>query len=177
MSSIRLFILSCFAEMGPTHGHRLRSEAERKRIVLWTDISVGAFYGAINRLEAEGLLRALGTETEGNRPPRQVYEITNRGRDVLETLQREALESVWFRYDPFDLALSRSDSADIDHLRATLSARRIALDALLNQRARITVDTHKCVGPMQEWALRHSEYRLAAELRYLDDLMDVLCPQ
>lgn len=172
MSSIRLFILSCFAEMGPMHGHRLRLEAERKHIALWTDVSVGAVYGAINRLAAEGLLRELGTETEGNRPPRQVYEITECGRDVLETLQREALESVWFRYDPFDLALSRSDPTDLGQLHATLMARRAALDALLKQRIKITDDARHCVGRMQDWALRHSEYRIAAELRYLDDLID-----
>ncbi|RYG45356.1 PadR family transcriptional regulator, partial [bacterium] len=76
MSSIRLFILSSFADFGPMHGHRLRLEAERKHVDLWTDISVGAVYGAMNRLAVEGLLRESGREQEGNRPPRQLYEIT-----------------------------------------------------------------------------------------------------
>ena len=47
MSSIRLFILSSFAELGPMHGHRLRLVAERNHVTLWTDITVGAVYGAI----------------------------------------------------------------------------------------------------------------------------------
>ena len=58
MSSIRLFILSSFDELGPMHGHRLRLEAERKHVHLWTDISVGAVYGAMKRLAAEGLKQA-----------------------------------------------------------------------------------------------------------------------
>ncbi len=80
MSSIRLFILSSFAQHGPMHGHRLRAEAERNRVPLWTDISVGAVYGAMKRLAAEGLLREAGSEREGNRPTRQLYEITDQGR-------------------------------------------------------------------------------------------------
>ncbi len=171
MSSIRLFLLSCFAEMGPTHGHRLRLEAERKRISLWTDISVGAVYGAINRLVAEGLLRELGTEVEGNRPPRQVYEITSEGRTVLDKLQREALDTIWFRHDPFDLALSRVNLDDADQFRERLEKRRAELDALSRDRSRITEDARQCVGPMQEWALKHSEYRIAAEKQFLDDLL------
>ena len=39
MSSIRLFILSSFAELGPTHGHRVRPEAERTRVPLPLRIS------------------------------------------------------------------------------------------------------------------------------------------
>lgn len=171
MSSIRLFILSCFAEMGPMHGHRLRLEAEAKRLPLWTDISVGAVYGAIGRLAGEGLLRELKTEVEGNRPPRQVYEITTEGQAVLERLQHEALVTVWFRHDPFDLALSRGDSDDLRRLHECLKQRRAELDALSRERARITEDARKCVGPLQEWALRHSEYRIAAEKQFLDNLL------
>ncbi|RYG67720.1 PadR family transcriptional regulator, partial [bacterium] len=68
MSSIRLFILSSFAELGPMHGHRLRLVAERNHVTLWTDITVGAVYGAMKRLAVEGLIRATETEREGNRP-------------------------------------------------------------------------------------------------------------
>ncbi len=171
MSSIRLFILSGFADLGPAHGHRLRLEADRKRLGLWTDISVGAIYGAIGRLAAEGLLKELGTEVEGNRPPRQIYDITPEGREVLDRLQREALEDVWFRHDPFDLALSRMATSDPEQLQEALLVRRASLETLQNQRIAITQEALGCVAPMQAWALRHSEYRIEAELRFLDDLI------
>lgn len=85
MSSIRLFILSCFAEIGPMHGHRLRLEAEGKRLPLWTDISVGAVYGAINRLASEGLLRELLRETEGKRRGNGRPGRSSRSRKVVAT--------------------------------------------------------------------------------------------
>ena len=116
MSSIRLFILSSFAEHGPMHGHLLRLVAERMRVPLWTDISVGAVYGAMKRLAAEGLLREAGREQEGNRPTRQLYEITEEGRRALAALRREGLREVWFKFDPFDLALTRMDRDALETL-------------------------------------------------------------
>ena len=68
------------------HGHRLRLLAERFRVHLWTDITVGAVYGAMKRLAAEGLLREAGREREGNRPTRQLYEITDAGHLALSAL-------------------------------------------------------------------------------------------
>ena len=47
MSSIRLYVLGALAEGGEMHGHQLRQLAELEHIDQWTDVSVGALYGAI----------------------------------------------------------------------------------------------------------------------------------
>jgi len=171
MSSIRLFILSSFAEHGPMHGHRLRLEAERKHMPLWTDISVGAVYGAAKRLADEGLLREAGQEREGNRPTRQLYEITDEGRRALAELRRAGLTEVWFKYDPFDLALTRSDPAELDSLPVLLAERLRRAEQLLEERRRIADNAQSYIGVAEEWALRHSVYRLEAEVRFLKELV------
>ena len=171
MSSIRLFILSSFAEHGPMHGHRLRLEAERKHMPLWTDISVGAVYGAAKRLADEGLLREAGQEREGNRPTRQLYEITDEGRQALAELRRAGLTEVWFKYDPFDLALTRSDPAELDALPALLAERLRRTEQMLEERRRIADNARAYIGVAEEWALRHSVYRLEAEVRFLEELV------
>jgi DNA-binding PadR family transcriptional regulator len=168
MSSIRLFILSSFAEHGPMHGHRLRLEAERRHVTLWTDISVGAVYGAMKRLAAEGLLRPVGTEQEGNRPTRQLYEVTDEGRETLAALRREALRDVWFRYDPFDLALTL---ADAEELPAVLRGRLERVREMLAESRRVNEGAKAKVGVAKQWALRHTEYRLEVEIAYLTDLL------
>ena len=170
MSSIRLFILSSFAEYGPMHGHRLRLEAERKHMPLWTDISVGAVYGAAKRLADEGLLREAGQEREGNRPTRQLYEITDEGRQALAELRRSGLTEVWFKYDPFDLALTRSDPAELDALPTRLSERLRRTEQMLEERRRIADNAQPYIGLAEKWALRHSVYRLEAEVRFLAEL-------
>lgn len=174
MSSIRLFILSSFADLGAMHGHRLRQEAERKRVPFWTDIPVGAVYGAMNRLAAEGLLHEVGREQEGNRPTRQIYEITDQGRRVLADLRRNGLTEIWFKYDPFDLALTRSDSAKLDELPGLLAERLARMTALLEERRRMIEQALPFIGVAEEWAVRHTERRMEAEVQYLTDLVAAL---
>jgi DNA-binding PadR family transcriptional regulator len=171
MSSIRLFILSSLDDFGPMHGHRLRLVAEKMQVPLWTDISVGAVYGAMKRLESEGLLRETRSEQEGNRPTRQVYEITEEGRSALAELRREGLSEVVFKPDPFDLALTRLDPKALKHLPAVLTQRLEALRALLADRRRVTENAKAHVGIAKSWVLRHTEYRLEAEIAFLGDLL------
>jgi DNA-binding PadR family transcriptional regulator len=172
MSSIRLFILSSFAELGPMHGHRLRLEAETRHVHLWTDISVGAVYGAMKRLATEGLLRGVGREREGNRPTRQLYEITEAGRRDLDELRRSGLRDVWFKYDPFDLALTRTSPELLKRLPSILAERLDAVRALLAESRRVSAGARPKVGLAKQWALRHTEYRLEAEVAYLTDLLE-----
>ena len=174
MSSIRLFILSSFDKLGPMHGHRLRVEAERRHVNFWTDITVGAVYGAMNRLEAEGLLREAGQEQVGNRPQRQLYEITEAGRQALVQLRHEGLSEIWYKYDPFDLALTRTDPNELDKLPAVLAARLAKVQALLDERRQHDEDVPSHFSLAKEWALRHSIYRLEAEVAYLTDLLAVV---
>ena len=171
MSSIRLFILSSFAELGPMHGHRLRLEAERNRVHLWTDITVGAVYGAMKRLASEGLLREAGREREGNRPIRQLYEITEEGLLALAALQRAGLSEVEFKFDPFDLALTRLDPHSLDTLPLVLAERLDKVRALLAESQRINAEARDYIGVAKQWALHHFEYRLEAEAAYLADLL------
>jgi len=171
MSSIRLFILSSFAELGPMHGHRLRLVAEHYRVPLWTDTSVGAVYAAMKRLGSEGLLREAGREREGNRPTRQIYEITEEGRLALAALRRAGLSEVWFKYDPFDLALTRTDPDTLNTLPSVLAERLDRVRALLAESKRINEGAREYVGLAKQWALRHTEYRLEAEVAYLTALL------
>lgn len=170
MSSIRLFILSSFVDLGPMHGHRLRLEAERKRVHLWTDIPVGAIYGAMKRLAAEGLLREAGQEKQGNRPTRQLYEITDEGRAALVEIRRDGLTEVWFKYDPFDLALTRTDPSELDTLPILLAERLRQVEQILEERRRMTDQAQPYISVAEEWALRHTVDRLEGEVRFLKEL-------
>jgi DNA-binding PadR family transcriptional regulator len=171
MSSIRLFILSFVAEHGPMHGHAVRLMAERMQAPLWTDISVGAVYGAINRLADEGLLKEVGREREGKRPTRQLYEITDEGRRALDDLRGEGLSEVWFKSDPFDLALTRMDRRTLKQFPAIIAQRLEVVRALLTESRKVSEEVRPRVGLAKLWALRHKEYRLQAEVAYLTDLL------
>lgn len=171
MSSIRLFILSSFDLLGPMHGHRLRLEAEDRHLSLWTDVTVGAVYGAMSRLAEEGLLRRIGEEREGNRPVKQIYEITDEGRRVLANLRRTGLTEVWYKHDPFDLALVRLDPASADELQGLLEVRLRTIEAQLAEATRVNEWAAPYIGITKRSALKHGQHRLRAEIAYLLEVL------
>ena len=174
MSSIRLYILDAMARRGDMHGHSLRLLAEQEHVHLWTDFSVGALYGALKRLAAEGLLTKVRTEREGSYPERQVYGITDAGRDVLADLHRQHLEQVAFRPDPFDLALSRPDPERLDELADALDVRLITLRRMLAETERENARARPYLSLAEAHALLHREHRLRTELEWHQTLVAAL---
>ncbi|WP_337267467.1 PadR family transcriptional regulator [Oryzifoliimicrobium ureilyticus] len=172
MSSIRLFILSSFDLLGPMHGHRLRIEAENRHVSLWTEISVGAVYGAMARLAEEGYLRQIGEEKDGKRPVKQIFEITEEGRRLLAELRRSGLTEIWYKHDPFDLALVRLDPASAAELPALLQARLKALEERLAEADRINAWAAPYIGVTKRAALKHGQHRLRGEIAYLREVLD-----
>ena len=65
MSTTRLLVLGMLAERGPMHGHQLRRQAELVNVEAWGGVRVGALYGALHRMEAEGLIEPLRSEQPG----------------------------------------------------------------------------------------------------------------
>ncbi|HEY4224236.1 MAG TPA: PadR family transcriptional regulator [Pseudolysinimonas sp.] len=156
MSSIRLFILGALADEGEMHGHQLRQLAEKEHIDEWTDISVGALYGAIKRLAVEDLIEEVRVEREGAYPERQVWGITTAGRIALAKLRYQGLTDIVTRADPFDLALSRLDLTKLDevpkliqnriaHLKVALAADEAKIDSISQYLTplELTVMTHR----------------------------------
>lgn len=176
MSSIRLFILDTFARNGEMHGHRLRLQAEREHLHLWTDVSVGSLYQAIKRLVAEGLLEEVRTEKQGNLPERQVYGITGEGRLRLKELQSEALRRIWMKPDPFDLALTRLDPDRLDGLHTVLSSRLEELAAMLSDTEALNANAIDggYLTVSEALAVSHGAHRLRAEIAWLQEVLNTV---
>lgn len=111
------------------HGHQLRRDARLDRADLWSRVKPGSLYGALHRMESEGLVRPLRTEQEGALPARTVYQITEEGLRELRALRDEAFTEVDIRPDPVDLALAVGDDLDPELLRGYLEDRIAALRA------------------------------------------------
>ena len=171
MSSIRLFILTSYAEHGEMHGHQVRLQAEREHLHLWTDISVGSVYGAIKRLATEGLLDVVRTERAGNLPERQIFAITDAGRRALATLRREGLSRIWLKPDPFDLALTRLDPDGLDELPGIVESRIETLKMLLEEKVALNQRADEYLTLSEKLALTHTEHRLKAEIAWNEKVL------
>lgn len=174
MSSIRLFVLGALAERGPMHGHQLRLLAEEEHVARWTDITVGGLYGALKRLAAEGLIGELRVEREGGYPQRQVWTITDPGRQALATLRHTGLAEIVLRPDPFDLAVTRLDPDRLDDLPAVVAARIDALRARLEQGEARAVAIAGYLTRVERHAFEHRNHRLRAEITWHEALADDL---
>lgn len=174
MSAVRLFVLSALAEHGPMHGHQIRHQAQSDRTELWTEVKVGALYGALKRLAGEGLIVEVRSERVGNLPERTVYEITARGREALSAVHNEALRTVAFRPDPFDLALVHAGELDEQELANVIADRRDALRVRHNMVHHQAEAADQWLTEAERMAMAHGLARLAAELAWHEDLLDRL---
>ena len=153
------------------HGHALRLLAEEEHIDEWADFAVGAIYGAIKRLAAEGHIEPLRVEREGNYPERQVYEISASGRESLVQIRRKALETIVHRPDPVDLALARLGDEDVV---AVVEQRLAELRSMLDHERSHLVAIAHLLTPMEQQVMRHDAHRLQGEIAWHQELLGAL---
>jgi DNA-binding PadR family transcriptional regulator len=166
-----LYILGALADEGDMHGHQLRQLAELEHIDKWTDISVGALYGAIKRLASEGLIEEARTEQVGGYPERVVWRITPAGREALDELRGEMLREIVSRPDPFDLAVSRTDPARRDETIAAVTARLAQLTDRLEHIEEHTRLITPYLSDLELLVIRHRADRMRADIAWHQDLL------
>lgn len=77
-----VFILTALAR-GKLHGYGIMSSVDDLsggRVSL----STGTLYGALERLQRDGFVSFAGTESDGG-PPRRYYELSDSGRELLQS--------------------------------------------------------------------------------------------
>jgi DNA-binding PadR family transcriptional regulator len=174
MSSIRLYVLDALVEEGAMYGHQLRLLAEKEHVSDWTDISVGAIYGAIKRMASEGLIEEVRSEREGAYPERQVYDITEAGRIALAAIKRDALRDIIVRSDPFDLAMSRLDYSKLETLPDVLAGRTAHLKAMVVEAQAHLASISQYLTITEKIVMKHKAAKLAAEVKWHEDLITQL---
>ena len=172
----RLLILGMLSGWGPMHGHQIRQQAELINAEAWSELRVGSLYSALNRMRDEELIEPVRTEREGNFPSRTIYEITPAGERELYILLDRGLREMDLGKDSFNMALSMGSNLPQEELEEVIRQRKRTLSAslerLIEDRERL-----KSKGFLLTIALavfRHSEYRLEAELRWHDELLEMI---
>lgn len=99
MSATKLLVLGVARMFQPVHGYVVRRELLTWNVDLWANIKPGSIYGAMRTLAKEGCLAEVGTETEGGRPARTTYRVTEDGEVKFFNLFRYHL---WRNVDTTD---------------------------------------------------------------------------
>lgn len=87
-------------------------------------VNPGAVYHAVERLERDGLVEAVGTERCGNRPERTTYRATDQGRAALVPALRSYLGDERPAYADFLVGLAHAPRLPADEVAAELTRRR-----------------------------------------------------
>ena len=156
------------------HGHQLRLLAEEEHVGLWTDITVGGLYGAIKRLAAEDLIEEIRVERAGAYPQRQVWAITDAGREALGALRLRALREIVIKPDPFDLGITRLYSDHLDDLSTIVAARIGSLNAMLTEWEAHAATIDRYLTASREAGIEAQAYRLRAEIAWHEELSEAL---
>jgi len=127
-------------------------------------------YRLLNRMAEEEWV-SFREEQEGNRPARRVYAITPRGEAAFQRLLRESLSD----YTPLDflghIALLFLDDLPAAEAARLLRQRRAAVEKLLQ-----ATRTHDAAHGSSGLLLQHQARHLAADLRWLDEVIAGLEP-
>lgn len=172
MNSSRLFVLAALNDYGPMHGHQIRHKAQEDRTQLWSDVAVGALYGALGRLQREGLIEAIRTEREGNYPERVIYAITEEGKRSLRVVIHDTLQTVVHHFDPFDLALAHSGPIEADQLATLLQNRIGELHVRRNTLQHILDFFSQWLNTAEAEVIRHVLMRLDADIAWHESVID-----
>jgi DNA-binding PadR family transcriptional regulator len=179
MNLSRLLILGSLDRHGPRHGHRIRRDAEQANVATWGGVSVGALYRELREMDGEGLIEAVRTETEGNRPARTVYDISAEGKRELAILREQALTELRQGPDAVSVALLFGGVGEkgvaVGLLRARRDALQRELDGIAAERARLVAEGH--LGAVDIAVFRRGEHQRAAEIAWIDETLPALEPE
>lgn len=125
LTSLGIAVLALLFErpMHPYEMYQLLVQRGEDRII---KVRPGSLYHTVDRLAEQKLVRATGTDREGNRPERTSYEVTDAGRSALTARIAEILETPIREYPTFPIGLAEMHNLPVGEV-VPLLERRIHL--------------------------------------------------
>lgn len=141
---VEIFALSIL-RAGPAHGYELKRRVQRPSLA---SLSNNSLYPMLRRFENEGLVTRT-TEAQEGKPARNVYSITDAGRERLRTLLWTLPPELATNEEEFLVRVSFFPEIPEDNRRAIIAAREAVLAA---SRAKInSLIAEMGPSPKNEW--------------------------
>ncbi|MEC3850671.1 PadR family transcriptional regulator [Paenarthrobacter ureafaciens] len=141
LTALGVASLALLAE-GPMHPYEMYQVLMARHEDRLVKVRPGTLYHAVRRLEEAGLVEAVGTDREGNRPERTTYRISTAGHEALDVRLREMLAKPVNEYPVFPHAIAEAHhlpaEAVIELLGQRVEALQAGLDFLLHAERVVT---------------------------------------
>lgn len=177
--STRLIILGLLQEEGPMHGYEVKQRIKHEHMEEYADISYGAIYFALNKLANESFIEKIATKQKGKRPPHDIYQITDKGRDEFLRLLRESLTVVEKEVIPLMVGIRFMGALPHEELREYLIQRKEVFERELQELERTRTQVvkqhyHEHYTEIIKAFFDYFATRLQAELKWLQSVLDKL---
>ncbi|MCQ9164567.1 MULTISPECIES: PadR family transcriptional regulator [unclassified Arthrobacter] len=155
----------------PMHPYEMYQLLIHRREDRLVKVKPGTLYHTVGRLAAADLVKAVGTEREGNRPERTTYAILPAGREALEARLKELLGRPAAEYPSFPQAVAEAHNLPAAVVLELLGTRMEALAARLAELAADVQGAQAKGVPEQYWLeLLYQQAMTEAELAWIRQL-------
>jgi DNA-binding PadR family transcriptional regulator len=113
LTPLAVAALALLAE-GPTHPYEMYQTLVLRSEDRLVKVRPGSLYHTVDRLARQGLVRATGTEREGNRPERTTYEITEEGTLALGERVADIIATPVNEFPEFPLGLGEAHNLPLE---------------------------------------------------------------
>ena len=174
LTPLAVAALALLAE-GPTHPYEMYQTLVMRSEDRLVKVRPGSLYHTVDRLARQGLVRATGTEREGNRPERTTYEITEEGTLALGERVADIIATPVNEFPEFPLGLGEAHNLPletvIDLLRKRVGLLRADIALLDDGIRRVTAKEL----PAKYWLdVRYLRTMAEADASALEALIDDL---
>jgi DNA-binding PadR family transcriptional regulator len=159
----------------PMHPYEMASSMRTRRKEESIRLNYGSLYSVVESLEKRGLIKAVETVREGNRPERTIYAITEPGKLELFDWLSELISTPAKDYTGFEAGLSLLPVLPPDEVIRLLEERRLKLEQRLHSDAALRELAVKQDLPrlmLIEW--EYTDMLRRSELAWVDGLIDEL---
>ena len=173
--SVQIAILGFLRERS-YHGYELKKIIE-KRMGNWTDIKFGSIYHALRNLEKAGFIRMIGTSSEGGKPARSVYEITDSGYQQLTLLLKETILNIQKLRSKDDMVIFFGGKLNKKDFTEILEKKQQLLSQLKDKLIRHSLEIEKYApdcSNLANWLIKHHVMHIEVEMKWFKMIMKEL---
>ena len=173
---VPLYILGFLMRYGPQHGYLLRQHIE-KEASDFAVIRTSNLYYHLERLKKDGYVESR-VEQEGRRPDRQVFEITEAGKQHFFTLLRKAARDRFRGEHLFDAVLFFLSYLDLEFVCAELTGQiedcRRVLAHIQAHRQEVLAHVPEMYAKIVTAIFNHHLYHYEAEYKWLGETLAII---
>ncbi|GAA4167486.1 PadR family transcriptional regulator [Gryllotalpicola koreensis] len=171
MTPLAMAALALLSER-PMHPYEMYQTLIQRHEDRLVKVRPGSLYHTVGKLTELGLVRATGTDREGNRPERTTYEITEKGQLALAERIADIIAAPVYEFPSFPVAIGEAHNLPKETVIDLVRRRLKGLDLLRAEAEDAFAEFGRTALPRKYWLdVSYLEAVYSAEREWLRKLV------